>query len=513
MRLGAVAFILLLLLSAVILVQFVSSVDANFIPPFNHASSIYIRSNGSIEPSGVAIQRNGEEYAFTGDVSGGIAVQRSGVTIDGNGYRLTGSNGGTGFYLKSVSGVIIQNVNVQRFVYAVYLDNSSDSTVKANIVTGTVEVTQNSNNNRVLNNTVAGGIGVEFSSRDAIRGNTASAISIIFSNNIEVESNNFADEKRVDTRLLSVGDVGGIYIDNSDSCSMFGNTIERKTIGINIWYCTNLSFSGNTLNDNQVGFKLMGSSLERNLHNIDSTNTINGKPVYYLVNQHGFRVPQNAGWVAAVNCSGITVESLTLSANWDAVYFVNTRDSRIVNCNLTRNFNGMMLRSSSNCCISDNLIGANDYAGIYFDSTVDCFVSENDIISNYCVFGIRHGSANNLLFRNNFIDNGWMGAFDNDCRCRWDNGSQGNYWKSYDQRASYAGSDLNGDGIGDTPYVVDSYSNNTDRYPLMAPFKNPATVPQVPEFSVFQFLLLFAVVTAVVSIYGRRADRIIGDAV
>ena len=510
MRLGAVAFILLLLLPAVILVQFVSSVDANFIPPFNHASSIYIRSNGSIEPSGVPIRRNGEEYVFTGDVSGGVAVQRSGVTIDGNGYRLTGGNGGTGFYLKSVSGVTVQNVNVHGFVYAVYLDSSSDSTVKANIVTGTVEVTQNSNNNWVLNNTVVGGIGVEFSSRNVIRGNTASAISIIFSNNIVVESNKFADEKRVDARLLSVGDVGGIYIDNSGDCSLFRNVIERKVIGINVWHCTNLNFSSNILRDNQVGFKLWGSDFAHNLHAVDATNIIDGKPVYYLVNKHDFRVPGDAGWVAAVNCTNITVENLTLTANWDAVYFMNTRDSRIVNCNLTRNFNGMRLRYSSNCNISDNLIGANDYAGIYFDSTVNSLVSENDIIANYCIFGIRHGSANNLLFRNNFIDNGWMGAFDNDCQNRWDNGSQGNYWKSYDQRANYAGSDLNGDGIGDTPYVVDSYSSNTDRYPLMAPFRNPTTVPQVPEFSVFQFLLLFAVVSALVSIYGRRAGRMVG---
>jgi len=40
--------------------------------------------------------------------------------------------------------------------------------------------------------------------------------------------------------------------------------------------------------------------------------------------------------------------------------------------------------------------------------------------------------------------------------------SGGNYW------SNYTGVDTNGDAIGDTFHVTDA--NNTDRYPLMAPF-------------------------------------------
>ena len=43
----------------------------------------------------------------------------------------------------------------------------------------------------------------------------------------------------------------------------------------------------------------------------------------------------------------------------------------------------------------------------------------------------------------------------------WDDGLRGNYW------SNYAGTDANGDGIGDTPYVIDT--NNKDNYPLMTP--------------------------------------------
>jgi parallel beta-helix repeat protein len=48
----------------------------------------------------------------------------------------------------------------------------------------------------------------------------------------------------------------------------------------------------------------------------------------------------------------------------------------------------------------------------------------------------------------------------------WDDGypSGGNYW------SDYTGVDANGDGIGDTPYIIDA--NNTDRYPVMHPWSS-----------------------------------------
>lgn len=51
-----------------------------------------------------------------------------------------------------------------------------------------------------------------------------------------------------------------------------------------------------------------------------------------------------------------------------------------------------------------------------------------------------------------------------------DNGTRGNYWSDYN------GTDSNGDGIGDTPYLIDA--NRTDFYPLIAPF-NITTAPNL----------------------------------
>ena len=74
------------------------------------------------------------------------------------------------------------------------------------------------------------------------------------------------------------------------------------------------------------------------------------------------------------------------------------------------------------------------------------------------MFDVVYGLYN-TFYNNNFIDNANQTnyAVVND----WVYGSNGNYWSDYN------GADLNNDGIGDTPYVLDD--NNQDIYPIMVP--------------------------------------------
>src|SRR3990170_8806158 len=60
--------------------------------------SVYIADDGSVVGTNT-IQRNGNIYTLTANISGGIQVQKSNILIDGAGYTVQGNGNGTGIDL------------------------------------------------------------------------------------------------------------------------------------------------------------------------------------------------------------------------------------------------------------------------------------------------------------------------------------------------------------------------------------------------------------------------------
>ena len=133
-----------------------------------------------------------------------------------------------------------------------------------------------------------------------------------------------------------------------------------------------------------------------------------------------------------------TIEGCELVGNNVAIWLADSTADRVVKNSLEENFAGIYLFSSTGNEISGNTINATATTGI-----------------------LVKGSADNLLYHNN-LSGGWMNAFDDGAN-KWDNDAQGNYW------SDYTGEDVDGDGIGDTPYAIPG-GENEDRYPLMEPF-------------------------------------------
>jgi parallel beta-helix repeat protein len=153
-----------------------------------------------------------------------------------------------------------------------------------------------------------------------------------------------------------------------------------------------------------------------------------------------------------------------ISTNSEAGLHVSySSNNSIVGNDLSDCGSGLILFYSRDNTISNNLIISNDYEGIYFYRSKNSNIFANNISYNGLGVSIHFQLIKkNIFYHNNFIENDRQvyDAGDN----KWDNEypSCGNYW------SDYTGSDVNGDGIGDTPYLIPW--GREDRYPLMEPF-------------------------------------------
>ena len=204
----------------------------------------------------------------------------------------------------------------------------------------------------------------------------------------------------------------------------------------------------------------------------------------------------NPEWIAHVfdvsanyvNINGFTVKEA--NGNYECGLFVEGSNCRFCSNRILDNTYGIWLEHSNNTVIVNNDISRNGWMGVHLWKSHSNIINGNVINSNPCCGIYLEDSSGNVIVANNITSNNWSGltlvwnTFSNLIYCNnfnntvnveldygygslnntWDNGypSGGNYW------SDYAGVDADGDGIGDAEYTIDA--NNTDRYPLMAPF-------------------------------------------
>jgi parallel beta-helix repeat protein len=260
----------------------------------------------------------------------------------------------------------------------------------------------------------------------------------------------------------------GVRLNAGSSNILLSNNVTDNQYGIEIFYSSNNVLTGNRMARNKFNFGVWGSTVSHYIHDIETSNLVNDKPVYYWVNKHGAEVPPDAGYIALINSTGITAKNLAMTNNGAGIQIAYTENSSITNNNLTNNLHGIWLLRSSNNALSNNNVTDNQY-GIWLFYSSNNTLSDNSVTENYYGIGLED-SSHNSIYHNKFI-NRRQGSNIRSTNI-WDGGypSGGNYW------SDYAGIDLKSgpnqdqpgsDGIGDTLYIIDE--NNTDRYPLMNP--------------------------------------------
>ncbi len=161
----------------------------------------------------------------------------------------------------------------------------------------------------------------------------------------------------------------------SSNNNIYGNIITGGNAGISIQSCSNNTLRDNTMTNNTYNFGIWASSLPHFLNDVDDSNMVQGKPIYYWIDRHDSIIPSDAGCVILVDCTNISIQNVNISRNRQGVVFAHTANTTIAEGNITNTHYCIWLWNSSNCHVNENYVS--QFIGIQLD-----YSSNNTIYGN-----------------------------------------------------------------------------------------------------------------------------------
>jgi len=309
----------------------------------------------------------------------------------------------------------------------------------------------------------------------------------------------------VKDNYISGSSIGIEFTASSNNNTLNGNTITNCNQAILFTTSTFNTLRNNAMFDNKKDFHLehghytdVSREIPYFINDVDSSNTIDDKPMYYWINKQNKTVPSDAGYVVLMNCTNITVSNLQ---QVETILVAYTNDS-LISQNLIENSDvGVKIwRCSNNDIVANQLFYNEVGLSIHFSENNDAYWnnisnnlqgvslsgdSNNNIFRN--VISNNHNGIyldwanNNTIYNNNFVNNTrhvydttetvfpWLAPTSSH---NWNQTYPvgGNYWSNFTGVDLKSGENQNltgSDGIIDMPF--DLYSNNTDNYPLAEP--------------------------------------------
>jgi parallel beta-helix repeat protein len=404
--------------------------------------TIYIRADGSVDPSTAPIQREGSFYSFTGNIYDEIVVQRSNIIIDGEGHTLYGMGYGSGLHLDKVTNVTITNMKIEGFYTGISIEASSNCKVYRCLLT----------------NNQGYGIHLYFFHNQTSR-------RLVYSMNNSVYEN-----------MIANNTWEGILCENSLYNEIYQNIIKnnQREAGVRLVNSRFNSIYNNEIvdNGNVSWFSIGGLSLEGSSYNSIFSNNISGNFGYGIWLYPHYSENSTKNYIA---------ENTVINNYACGISLYNSSYNVIYNNNITNDGNfGIVIENCAQNSVTNNDITYNAY-GVRLNNVKDASIYGNNIVNNQ--IGIQlFQCEKNEIWHNNFVNNTQNANVDkaSESKNYWNRVYPygGNYWSDYagvDEKSGPLQNQPGSDGIGDTPYFGPN-GRFTDSYPLMKLCK-----PEIPS--------------------------------
>jgi len=173
-------------------------------------------------------------------------------------------------------------------------------------------------------------------------------------------------------------------------------TLDESYIG-RIGLLLSSSFQNKVTSNDMLGRGIVidASSFSHYLQDIDLTNTVGGKTIYYLDNEVGVDIPSDAGQVMLIYSSNCNISNANFNNQEESILFVYSDNNTIFSNRFTNASWGIHLIHSNNNKIVSNHFYHNDNA-IDLDDSINNQIKENNCTSN--VIGVNLlGSDDNII--------------------------------------------------------------------------------------------------------------------
>jgi len=171
---------------------------------------------------------------------------------------------------------------------------------------------------------------------------------------------------------------------------------------IRVSYSRNLFISGNRMEG--CGITLFGTdTTEWTSHTIDTSNTVDGRPVHYITTETNPEIPDNPGQLLLADCSEVRVSDLKFTSTSVGVVLGYCRDVEIFKVTIKDNYIGILAAWSDDIIISE-MTCAKTYTGAYLAGCTGVTVTQSTFMdSEYG--GIVLDGSSQCFIRNNKLNN------------------------------------------------------------------------------------------------------------